>query len=104
MRNLPDVAPQSLLDLGCGYGAIGLTLAARHPAARALLVDRDLLAVRAAAHNARTLGLGNVEVRPSLGYRDVPASLRFDLVLCNVPARIGPRAIAYFLDAGRALA
>ena len=103
LRNLPDVAPQSLLDLGCGYGAIGLTLAARHPAARALLVDRDLLAVRAAAHNARTLGLGNVEVRPSLGYRDVPGSLRFDLVLCNVPARIGPRAIAYFLDAGRAL-
>src|SRR5438477_12433013 len=43
LRNLPDVAPQSLLDLGCGYGAIGLTVAALHPAARALLVDRDLL-------------------------------------------------------------
>jgi 16S rRNA (guanine1207-N2)-methyltransferase len=103
LRNLPDVPPDSLLDLGCGYGAIGLTLAVRHPSAGALLVDRDLLAVRAAAHNARSLGLGGVEVLPSLGYRDVPRDDRFDLVLCNVPARIGPRAIAYFLDAGRAL-
>ena len=103
LRNLPGSAPRSVLDLGCGYGALGLPIAARFPDARALLVDRDLLAVRAAAHNARKLELSNVEVRPSLGYRDVPESLRFDLVLCNVPARIGPRAVAYFLDAGRAL-
>jgi 16S rRNA G1207 methylase RsmC len=103
LRKLPERAPDSLLDLGCGYGAIGLTLAVRHLSARALLVDRDLLAVRAAAHNARSLGLTNVEVRPSLGYRDVPAQMPFDLVLCNIPARIGPRAIAYFLDRGRAL-
>ena len=103
LRNLPDAPPESLLDLGCGYGALGLVLATRYRSARALLVDRDLLAVRAAAHNASALGLGNVEVRPSLGYRDVPADARFDLLLCNVPARIGPRAVAYFLDAGRAL-
>jgi 16S rRNA G1207 methylase RsmC len=103
LRNLPDRAPRLLLDLGCGYGALGLAVAARFREARALLVDRDLLAVRAAAHNARKLGLANVEVRPSLGYRDIPDTLRFDLILCNVAARIGPRAIAYFLDAGRAM-
>src|SRR5438445_5893317 len=60
LRNLPGRAPASLLDLGCGYGALGLPVAARYPQARALLVDRDLLAVRAAAHNASALGLGNV--------------------------------------------
>jgi 16S rRNA G1207 methylase RsmC len=103
LRNLPDRIPRLLLDLGCGYGALGLPIAARFREARAWLVDRDLLAVRAAAHNARKLGLSNVEVRPSLGYRDVPDALRFDLILCNVPARIGARAIAYFLDAGRAM-
>src|SRR5438105_996617 len=104
LRNLPGRAPASFLDLGCGYGALGLPVAARHPQARALLVDRDLLAVRAAAHNARALGLGNVEVRPGLGYRDLPAGAApFDLVLCNVPARIGGRAIAYLLEAGRSL-
>src|SRR5439155_15847737 len=47
LRNLPERAPESLLDLGCGYGAVGLPIAARFPKVRALLVDRDLLAVRA---------------------------------------------------------
>jgi 16S rRNA G1207 methylase RsmC len=101
LRNLPEGEPRSMLDLGCGYGALGLPVAARFPSARCLLVDRDLLAVAAAAHNARALGLGNVEVRPGLGYRDL-AHERFDWVLCNVPARIGPRAIAALLEGGRA--
>src|SRR5438128_10858527 len=42
LRNLPDWAPESLLDLGCGYGALGLTIATRYRSARALLVDRTL--------------------------------------------------------------
>jgi hypothetical protein len=66
------------------------------------LIDRDLLAVAASAHNARALGLANVEVRPGLGYRGLEGE-RFDWVLCNVPARIGARAIRHFLEGGRAL-
>ena len=96
--------PAALLDLGCGYGALSLPLAARFPSTRALLIDRDLLAVRAAAHNARALGLLNVAVLPGLGYRDLPAGAApFDLLLCNVPARIGQRAIGHLLHQGRAL-
>ncbi|HZR07865.1 MAG TPA: methyltransferase [Myxococcales bacterium] len=102
LANLPEGEPRSLLDLGCGYGALGLPVAARFPSARCLLVDRDLLAVAAAAHNARALGLANVEVRPGLGYNDL-ATERFDWVLCNVPARIGARAIQALLEGGRAL-
>src|SRR5207237_2587347 len=44
----------------------------------------------------------NVEVRPGLGYRDLGGE-RVDWVLCNVPARIGPRAIRYLLESGSAL-
>jgi SAM-dependent methyltransferase len=102
LQHLPASAPHAMLDLGCGYGALGLPVAARWPSARCVLIDRDLLAVAAARHNAGALGLRNVEVRPGLGYRDL-AHERFDLVLCNVPARIGPRAIRYLLEGGRAL-
>jgi 16S rRNA (guanine1207-N2)-methyltransferase len=102
LRNLPQAPPASFLDLGCGYGALGLPVAARFPRARGVLVDRDLLAVRASAHNARRLALGNVEVRPGLGYRDLAGEERFDWILCNVPARIGERAIGHFLAAGSA--
>jgi 16S rRNA G1207 methylase RsmC len=102
LRNLPAGEPASLLDLGCGYGALGLPIAARWPRARSLLIDRDLLAVAASAHNARALGLRNVDARPGLGYRGLSRE-RFDWVLCNVPARIGARAIRYLLEGGRTL-
>jgi 16S rRNA G1207 methylase RsmC len=103
LDHLPERAPRSVLDLGCGYGALGLPIAAKHPQARCVLVDRDLLAVAASAHNARALGLANVTAQPGLGYRDLPSTSRFDWVLCNVPARIGPRAIRYLLEGGRTL-
>jgi 16S rRNA (guanine1207-N2)-methyltransferase len=104
LRNLPPGAPRSFLDLGCGYGALGLPTAARFPQARALLVDRDLLAVRASAHNARSLALGNVETRSGLGFADLPCGAApFDWIVCNVPARIGAAAIGHFLEAGRGL-
>ena len=102
LQHLPDQEPASVLDLGCGYGALGLPVAMKWPRARCTLVDRDLLAVAASAHNARALGLSNVEVRPGLGYREL-AGERFERVLCNVPARIGERAIGYLLEGGRAL-
>jgi 16S rRNA (guanine1207-N2)-methyltransferase len=102
LQHLPPEGPRSVLDLGCGYGALGLPIAARWSSSRCVLIDRDLLAVAAAAHNARMLGLRNVEARPGLGYREV-AGERFDRVVCNVPARIGPRAIRYLLEGGRAL-
>ncbi|TMB12105.1 MAG: methyltransferase [Deltaproteobacteria bacterium] len=102
LRNLPAGEPRSVLDLGCGYGALGLPIAARWPSSRCVLIDRDLLAVAAAAHNARMLGLRNAEARPGLGYREM-AGESFDWVVCNVPARIGPRAIRYLLEGGRAL-
>ena len=103
LAHLPEAAPRTLLEIGCGYGALGLPVAARHPACRALLLDRDLLAVAACAHNARQLGLTSVRTVPGLGYRDVPREARFDWILCNVPARIGRLFIGHLLQAGQAL-
>jgi 16S rRNA G1207 methylase RsmC len=99
LGHLPSSAPKRVLDLGCGYGALGLPVASSHPSAALLLVDRDALAVEYAGRNARSHGLSNVHTATSLGYRDVPES-PFDWVLCNVPARIGEPAIRYFLGEG----
>lgn len=101
LAHLPARPPRKVLDVGCGYGALGLPVAALHPTAQFVLVDRDLLAVDAAASNAKSAGLGNVRCLPSLGYRDVSPD-PFDWILCNVPARIGTEAIRYLLGAGAA--
>jgi hypothetical protein len=90
-----------VLDLGCGYGALGLPVAARHPQATCLLVDRNLIAVECAARNAKLHELTRAQVEPSLGYRDLGPDERFDWILCNVPARIGEAAIDHFMAEGQ---
>lgn len=101
LQNLPSSAPSTILDLGCGCGGLGLPIAAAHPKAKLLLVDRDLLAVRYAERNAREHKIANVTCAGSLGYRDV-GNGPFDWILCNVPARIGRDAIAAFARGGAA--
>lgn len=77
-----------VLDLGCGYGALGLTLAAVHPASHVTLVDKDFVAVEYCRKNARLNGLSNTSVFLSNGLQQVEDS-DFDCVLTNLPAKSG---------------
>ena len=84
--------PRRILDLGCGYGALGIALARRFPEARVVLADSNLLAVRYARRNAALNGATNAEVVGSVALEDIPAG-DYDLIVANVPAKIGPEAI-----------
>lgn len=83
-------ATGTLLDLGCGYGPIAVTLARRSPAARVVAVDVNERSRELCARNAASLGCGNVEV---LAPDDVHPELRFDLIWSNPPIRIGKAAL-----------
>ncbi len=76
-----------VLDIGCGYGIIGM--AAARQGARVTLVDDDLLAVRCALNSVLTNDLAErCTVLPS----DVTSAVRdrqFDLVLSNPPFHKG---------------
>jgi len=77
------------LDLGCGYGPIGLVLASLAPEGTTLMVDRDYVAVEYANQNAKVNGLANARAVLSNGFDAVPADARFDLVATNLPAKVG---------------
>ena len=49
------------LDVGCGYGALGLTLAAMSPKGTATLIDKDFVAVEYCRRNAAANGLENTD-------------------------------------------
>jgi 16S rRNA (guanine1207-N2)-methyltransferase len=97
----PDyTGTRRILDLGCGYGPLGLFLKAWEPARTVHLVDRDQLAVRFAGMNVELNGFDGVEAYASLGYDDLQAT-DFDLVAANIPAKAGPQAIESFLLDGQ---
>lgn len=76
-------------DLGCGYGPIGLTLAMLAPGGRTTMVDRDYVAVEYANRNAEANRVPNARALLSNGFEEVPDEDRFDLVVTNLPAKVG---------------
>lgn len=94
LRNLLDKVekPKSILDLGCGYGPIGIVLARFFPDAQVILSDKDLLAVRYAKHNAELNNANNVTVVGGVGLDSV-SDRTYDLIVSNIPAKIGDEAI-----------
>ena len=99
-----DDVPRRVLDIGCGYGAIGLALAARWPSAQVALVDADIRAVEAAGDNAAANDLCNAAVALSPGLRDAPPG-PYDLIVSNLPAQAGNDALdELLLEAHDALA
>lgn len=95
-----EVEPaDQILDLGCGYGPLGLTLAKLAPQGSALLVDKDFVAVEYARRNAQANGIANAEVILSNGFDQV-GDRRFDLIVSNLPAKTGKEQYyLYFYDA-----
>lgn len=107
LKTVSDLAAsdqvKKVLDLGCGYGPLGLAFAAADPRRLVHLVDRDALAVAFARHNAWLNKLHSAVAYGSLGYDDVIEG-EFDLLLANIPGKAGPAALASFLlDARRVL-
>jgi 16S rRNA (guanine1207-N2)-methyltransferase len=99
LRTIVEAAyspPQKILDLGCGYGPLGLTLKALHPQSAVRLTDRDALAVDYARQNAGLNGLEGVEAYGSLGYDDVKEN-DFGLIVTNIPGKAGEPVITYLL-------
>ena len=85
---LPDTG--TFLDLGCGAGAIAITMALRAPRATVWAVDVNERARHLTTSNAATAGAPNVHVAsPEI----VPADVKFDVLWSNPPIRIGKEAL-----------
>lgn len=91
--HLPLPATGDVLDLGCGYGPIGLVAAALSPEARVWLVDVNERATALARANAKRNGIANVEVLSGDGFAPV-AGKTFSLIASNPPIRAG-KAVIY---------
>ena len=100
-RLLLETAPPpppagNLLDLGCGYGPLALTLASRAPGAAVWATDVNRRALDLCRRNAAAAGLEHVRCLPP-GDPALPAA--FELIWSNPPIRIGKAALHELLAA-----
>lgn len=94
----------SSIDLGCGYGILGMTAARECPEGQHLLIDKDFVAIEYAKKNCFDNRLTNTEVQLSNGFRHVDPARRFDLVMSNLPAKASKEQhYLYLLDAYNAM-
>ena len=97
LRYIKPAEDADIFDLGCGYGPIGLTLAKLAPKGQTLMCDKDFMAVDYANRNAILNGIKNAEAILSNGFQHVDKDRRFDMVVSNVPAKVGNEMMTLML-------
>ncbi len=85
-----------VLDLGCGWGAVGVAAAKANPRGHVVLTEVNRRAARLARQNLERNRAENAEVRVGDGFEPVSGET-FDVIACNPPYRIGREQVLALL-------
>ncbi|MFD1486183.1 class I SAM-dependent methyltransferase [Lacticaseibacillus baoqingensis] len=85
----------TLLDVGCGYGPIGLALAKADPSLQVTMSDVNQRALALAQRNAKANGIQNVTIIESAAYAAITG--HFDTIVTNPPVRAGKAVVSEIL-------
>jgi 16S rRNA (guanine1207-N2)-methyltransferase len=85
------------LDVGCGYGPIGLSLAKQWPSRKVDMVDVNERALELSSENAKSNGVENVNIFKSSAYENV-SSNQYAAILTNPPIRAGKKVVHEILE------
>lgn len=81
----------TLLDVGCGYGTMGITIAKKYPNLLVDMVDVNLRAIDLCKNNAVKNSVTNVNVFESNCYENVEKC--YDIIISNPPIRAGKKIV-----------
>ncbi|MCG7922429.1 MAG: methyltransferase [Candidatus Thiodiazotropha lotti] len=98
VNHLEIQTEDNCLDLGCGYGPIGLYMASRAYDGKTLLVDKDFMAVDYANANAKRNNLTNAKAILSNGFDHIDPNSKFDVIASNIPAKVGKEMLTLILN------
>ena len=95
LSSLPPLAGR-ILDLGCGWGPVGVILGCKYPEAQIVMSDVNERAAALAEKNLALNGVKNARVVVSDGLEKVEGT--FDAVITNPPIRAGKQVIYRLFD------
>lgn len=96
VKHLDVGAADHVLDLGCGYGVVGIVAALLAPEGRVALVDINRRAVALAQQNVTLNAIENAEVLHGDGFAPVHGR-SFDLIALNPPMRAGLAVVHHLI-------
>ena|SRR3989344_3809700 len=86
----------SCLDLGCGYGVLGV-VTGKLGAGQVTMVDRDIAAVEYTKINCSLNNIGNFRVIASNGFESA-GDEKFDLIVSNLPTHTANDMIEWLIS------
>lgn len=90
INSTPSITGE-ILDIGCGYGVIGISLSFLNPSAKVTMIDINERAVDLANRNIQLNHASNVKAIQSDGFSKVTG--KFDVIVSNPPIRTGKKVI-----------
>lgn len=93
-----EIETGSILDMGCGYGPIGITLATLYPTFKVKMTDINARALDLALENINTNHVKNAEVLKSNMFEAILPDEKFDYILTNPPIRAGKQVVFGIYD------
>ncbi|BAS27080.1 class I SAM-dependent methyltransferase [Limnochorda pilosa] len=97
LEGIEPPAAGAFLDVGAGYGVLGIVLARRRPEARVDLVELNRRAAALARENLALNGVSNARVLEGNGFEPVSGRV-YDLVVSNPPLRAGRDLVRRWID------
>jgi 16S rRNA (guanine1207-N2)-methyltransferase len=96
-------ADAHVIDLGCGYGVIGIVAARLAPDGHVTLIDTDIHATRLAEQNLALNGATNATVILADAARDLPPDARYDIIATNPLTHSGREVLNDFVTTAHAV-
>lgn len=98
LESLPELHGR-VLDLGCGWGAVGTTVGAKYPNAEIVMADVNERALELAKRNLTKNRVKNARVMASDAYENVSGD--FDFIILNPPIRAGKTVVYSMFDGAK---
>ena len=100
IENIETKPRETMVDLGCGYGAVGVVMGKLNPTGKTIFVDRDIVAINYSQINCKANGINNAEFILCNGLEAVETG-RVDCIAANLPTHVSNEMLGWMIESAK---